>query len=658
MNTIALKNPGFVSARMRLREYAARALARLRMQEAINSTFVVLCISLCTLAVFIFADRLFSLSKFGVPVWIIWGGITALGIPYVLWRTYSPRIHENLAAVMADDRLGLNARICTALTLDLDDPANEAFSEAFFSEALGRLNALNVEQAFPIRFPKAMVFLLLPIAACAGMLQFMEYQDRLGLEAAREQKRKAEVIRQKAAATLEGKLEDLKRQLQDQSDEKGGQYKVQQLITQADKVAKELKNGERSPDEAVVALGQLKREIQDEKEKLTQGKEFLERLEKLSAKDLNLDEQDMTKAVSEALKMGDPGLAARQLRKLAQEIKKDILDNPNKTDEQKKEQLDKLKREVEKLAGALAEDEALRENLEELSEKMMDASDFQKLQDEIKKQMEKQGKGNKQHGNELEKQLEEVAEELERLEEDNDAALNEEEEEAMDKLDQVEEGIEEAMEGIINENGEPNGEKQQGKQAAGGKPGQDQKGQQGKQGGANKGGRSMQGRAGKKRGGAQDGGQSGKQAGNNGDNKDNQKGQQQGQPGQGLGGGIGQGKRPQGEIADPGFKAEKVKGKLQNGAITGLSHFRGQGAKGDAPVEFVQALQAAEQESSSSLELERIPNDARDVVKDYFLKVKQGANMAPPPSPAPAQPEKAAPAPAAPKGPEKETLKE
>src|SRR4029077_5645267 len=89
-------------------------------------------------------------------------------------------------------------------------------------------------------------------------------------------------------------------------------------------------------------------------------------------------------------------------------------------------------------------------------------------------------------------------------------------------------------------------------------------------------------------------------------------------PGDGSpnGGGPGQGHRPYRD-GDAEFESQKVKGELQAGAITGLSHFRGQGAKGDAPQEFVKALTAAEQEAASSLEMERIPMDAREVVKDY-----------------------------------------
>jgi len=115
--------------------------------------------------------------------------------------------------------------------------------------------------------------------------------------------------------------------------------------------------------------------------------------------------------------------------------------------------------------------------------------------------------------------------------------------------------------------------------------------------------------------------------------------------------------RPYHEIADPGFQAEKVKGKLQQGAITGLSHFRGQGAKGDAPIEFVEALKAAEQEASSSLTLDPIPADAREVVKDYFLKVREGAHIKGE-SPTPPAPPGNNETPAQPRIPPKETLKE
>ena len=77
---------------------------------------------------------------------------------------------------------------------------------------------------------------------------------------------------------------------------------------------------------------------------------------------------------------------------------------------------------------------------------------------------------------------------------------------------------------------------------------------------------------------------------------------------------------------DHWFKVQKVRGKLQSGAITGLSHFRGQGAKGDAPQEFIEALEAAKQDATDPIELDRIPADARNMVKQYFDRLTKDAN--------------------------------
>ena len=99
-------------------------------------------------------------------------------------------------------------------------------------------------------------------------------------------------------------------------------------------------------------------------------------------------------------------------------------------------------------------------------------------------------------------------------------------------------------------------------------------------------------------------------------------GNRSGQPGSGLDSGPGQGRRPYRD-GDAEFEKQKVQGKLRQGAITGLSHFRGEGAKGDAPEQFVEAMKAAKEDAESSLELERIPSDAREMVKEYYSGVNE-----------------------------------
>ncbi len=631
-----------ISGRERLRRYVSSALARLRAQEALRATTVVLNISAWLLALCIFSDRLFSLEKLGVNVWIIWGAITALGIPYILWRTYSPRIHQNLAAVLADDRLRLHARLCTALTLDLDDPANAAFGEAFFEEALSKLNVLKVEQAFPVSFPRSMSFAILPGVIAALLFYFMPQQDVLGLVTGAQKKRKAELVRQTAASQLEKQLEDMKQKRPDtQVDPNTGQYKVQTMMEKAAGIAKDIKDGKRNTEEALVALGQIKRDIEAEKEKITEGKDFLDRLEKLSAKDLNTEEGALTKEVSEALKMGDPSLAARELRKLAEKMKAEVLENKDMTEEQKKKELEKLQREVEKLAGALADDEKLSQDLNDLS-KTLNAADFEKIQQAMKDYENPKNKGkHKNLGDDMQNELNNVADELERLEEDNDDKLSEDEKDEMNQLDEVEESVDQAMEGMENqdENGEEGqqGQQQQGQNGKSAKSGKS-KMAKGKKGSSGQSSKKVRGRmAGQQSG--QQGNQDGKQSQNGGQQQQggdqNNNNEKNGKPGNGLGGGRGVGKRPYRD-GDAEFKSEKVKGQMQAGAITGLSHFRGQGAKGEAPQDFITSMSAAAQESESSLELERIPSDARETVKDYFRTVKEatipGAGAAPAPN--------------------------
>lgn len=306
------------------------------------------------------------------------------------------------------------------------------------------------------------------------------------------------------------------------------------------------------------------------------------------------------------------------MRKVAQKIK-DLLNDPNKSDEEKKKEIQKLQKEMEKLASALAEDEAMRDKLKEISETSMSAAEFQKLSEEMKKQEERQNKkSNKKFGDQIERQMEDAANELERLEEENDTKLKEDEKEEMKDLDALENGVDEAVENLAED-----GEGKTGQNPGGGKPGD--KSGKGQSQGPGKGKlKSMRGKgskAGKGGEGSKDGkGQGNEPGGKNGEGKANPNGE----PGNGLGGGAGQGKRPYRD-GDTTFVSEKAKGELRAGAITGISHFRGQGAKGEAPQEFYQSFDPANKDGASSLEMERWPADRRDMVKDYFTRVREGA---------------------------------
>jgi len=439
------------SAQRHLQELVAQSLWRLRMQAALDAAVIVATIAAWLLVPLVLLQRVLSLDALGLNVWVAWVALLALGFPYILWRMFSTHIHEQFAAVMADERLGLHARLCTALTLDPE--AAPEFSEAFYAEAAERLARLNPAQAFPIRTPRMARLLPLPALLAAGIWFLVPQQDRAGFVAMAQEKRRAEEALERVPQNLKEQLQDLKQDQTDNPLQDSAEYKVNQLIKKAEAIAKEMEQGQRDPNEAVVALADLKREIGEEKEKLAdKGKDFAERLKQLSQKELNLEDGDMTRAVSEALKEGDTDKAAAEMRKLARKIKNEILNDKNKSDEEKAAALKQLKTEIERLAGALEQDKELAEDLMEAARKSMDASEFEKLTDEIKEQLKNQGgKTATQLAEELEAEMNEAADEMQEMAEQDEEALSPEDEEAKEDLESLEASVDEAMEGLVEQ---------------------------------------------------------------------------------------------------------------------------------------------------------------------------------------------------------------
>lgn len=648
-------------ARQRLLNEIDRVLWRLRVQEALRSGVFSLTIVAFLGIPLIFVDKLLYLSAIGISVYIVWAALAALCIPYVLLRCFSNRIHEALAATLADERLGLHARLCTALTLRADEATG--FGEAFFAEASERLAALDATQAVPLNAPRFLAVLPLPLLIAGGLWKFMPQKDLLGLVEQRAEAERRDRAKRETVEDLKkqlGKLEDLQAKDQTQVKENSAEYKSKQLIQQAKDIAKQIEEGEKSAEEGIVALAELKRAIEEQKEEIKEGKEFGDRLKKLAEKDLSMEDGALTKEVSEALQQGDAALAAQQMRRLGRKLKQDILENEKLSAEQKAEAMKQLQREMEKLAGALAEEEALREGLQEVTQQSMKASDYDALQKEIEKHQQQQQEkknqdqkdGNQDGGmqselaEQLQESLDQLAGDMEKAGDANDEQLDDGEQQAMEEMESLEEGVDEAMESLVGAceggNCQPGGKRSEG----GGKRGRESaEGKQAREGGkrpSKRGGQEGQegqeGQQGNQAG--QEGGQDGKQGSNNQGNGNGEKGQGGQQPsfsGPNQGG-QGSGRRAYRE-GDAWFEESKVKGKLQAGAITGLSHFRGQGAKGEVPEAYVQALTTAEQEMASSLEMDRVPADAQEMVKDYFLNLKQDAGIVrpvAPPAPAPA----------------------
>ena len=636
----ALPSREVLKARERLVDHVGKAVLHLRAQAGMRAAILWFALVSILLPVLILLQKLFSLESLGFNIYLAWGGILLLGIPYIIQCMFSRKIHETLAATLADERLGLHSRLSTAMSLDPADPSG--FSTAFYEEAYDKLRALNPEKAFQWRTPRIVALLPFMLVTSLALWYLVPQQDRLGFKAKLDQKALKEAKVKGAGEKLSTSLQDLTPPENPQREDTPGDHKIRQLLQKAKDVAQQAKDGKLSPEETVLAMDPIKREIEQEKEKIgDNGKDLKERLQKLADKDLNMQEGDLTKEVSEALKTGDLQAAAEQMRKLARDMKKEIQENSSLTPEQKQEKLEKLKQEVEKLAEAVAQQEDLKKDMQEISKKSMDAKDYQALQDEIKKHEEKEGgKTQNQKAQDLEQAMNQAADDLENLEAGGDENMTDEQKKEKEQLDKMEDALDEAgQEANNSEMAPPEGQEgQQGQQGQKGEKGQKQSGsQKGQQAGGKKG-------AGQKKMANKSGGQSGQEGGQTGKTQAGGEGQagkgdKNGPPGNGqTGGGPGQGKRAYRD-GDAEFEKQKVQGKLQSGSITGLSHFRGQGAKGEAPVQFQENFAAAEQESAASMELDRMPADTREMIKNYFLTVKKDTGIKNPPGPGEQAPE-------------------
>ena len=589
MTSVAAEAGGGIGQRLLL-DQVARARGRLRAQEALRAATLALTIACWVLAPLVLADRLLGLGRLGINVWLIWLLLLFLGLPFVLWRVFSSRLSLRSAAGLADERLKLHARLSTALTLEADEPSG--FGRAFLGEAVARAANVELAGAFPLSLPRLACLLPLPLVIALGLWFFVEPQDYMGWVARAQKERRFEEVRKKSVEKLRDlKLEDLKRDGKEPPPD-SPQFKVNRLIQKSKELARQIQDGKLDQEEGLKALAELKRDIQKTREEMEKGTDWTERLQQLKAADLNLGEDSMTRQVSEALKAGDAGLAARSLRRLADKLRKDILDNPNLTREQKASALKRLREEVARLAGAVADAQALSGSLQELADKLDDAAEYAALQDQIKEMLAKTGKQTPEElARQLEQAMAEAAEELEQLEEGEEGEALEltEEDEALEELEVA---IDEVLDGMCEGGGAP---------GSGGMKGR---------------ARGLAGKAGKGPKGFSLKAARGKRPGP-------QRGA--GTPGVGMDGGPGVGKRPFAED-DVAFKGTKVQGKMQSGAITSLSHFRGEGAKGEAPQEYVETLAASEREAASSLEIDRIPADAREMVKEYFSRLKTDAS--------------------------------
>jgi len=356
-----------------LRDKLAAGARRLRLNEALGVACWMALLSLGTVAVLGLVQRLFFLgdpvavpvlSVLGLPAWTLWSALGLLLAPAAAGAAVYALSRKGpvTAAMAADERLGLRARLSSALVLDAAGTRSPMAPE-LLADARRYGAALRVRRDFPLELPRwanwarftgilgvILVVILLPQWDLMGRrAQAKEREDgreEIRLVAERLQKRLTEALKRKPPA--ERKARNLP------------SHKLQEDLG---KLLRELKEAD-DREEAIARINKLLDKAKLSKMRLAAMERMvrqMEQLEKMGEK-ADLPKGKLGKFAM-AMAAGDFKKAAAELAKL-----KDEMAGGKLTDKQKAD----LKRELERLAKLTDDWKELAEQFEKAAGKMGD----------------------------------------------------------------------------------------------------------------------------------------------------------------------------------------------------------------------------------------------------------------------------------------------
>ena len=300
----------------------------------------------------LFATLLVAVAGLAVPklwflpldrlAWLWWwvGGAVGAGLLVAAVWTYAVRRNALEAAIEIDRRFGLKERISSTLALGPDELASP-IGQALVQDALRRVDLIEVREQFPVVLRWRSLLPVLPAVAIFVLATFVP-------DATRKQPVVAAVTPPTDAARVQKAAQELQKRLantEKKAEEKG--------LKDTDLLFKELRQGledlankdNTDRKDALVKLNDLAKSIEKRRDQLGGAEKMREQLANLK----NLQQGPADK-IANAVKEGDFGKAAEELKKLQEELKNNQL-----TDEQKEQlgkQLEQLQQKLQNLADA------------------------------------------------------------------------------------------------------------------------------------------------------------------------------------------------------------------------------------------------------------------------------------------------------------------
>ncbi len=549
-----------------LRQQIRRAQLRLLLQRFASRLSTCLFVSLLIAAAAVAVRKCCSLPIDGrLWSWSWIGGGAALGLLAAILWTYCQRQSALEAAIEIDRRFGLKERVSSSLVLTPTELETEA-GQALVSDAMNRIDRLDVSQAFVVRPNRWSLLPLLPAAVAFALALLVGDKGSESTVAAKTTPEQAEQVK-KSTQSLEKKLEERRREAHKQGlDDAADLFKK---IEQGTKDLAEKSDLDRK--QALVKLNDLAKEMEKRRDKLADDEKLKQQFKQL--KDM---QQGPADKVSKALKNGDFKEAVKQIDDLKQKLANGDLGEKEK--EQLAKQIDQMRQTLEKQAeareqakqelqkqidqarqaGRTDEAQKAQQQLDKLNQECEKCS---KMSD-LAKQLDQAAKGLKQgDAKAAQAALDKVSEQLQDMQQSS---------EEMAMLDQALDELAEAKNSMDCKNCNGQGCAQcQGKGQGQGQP------------------------------------------------------KKQGPPGNGLGKGRGQGDRPEHENKTS-FYDSNVRQNVGKGGAVVTDQVEGPNRKGEVREEIKSSFESSKHEAADPLTGQRLPREYREHAKTYFDAIREG----------------------------------
>jgi hypothetical protein len=277
------------------------------------------------------------------------------------------------AAITADERLGLRARLSSAVAMD-PDSTRSPMAPALFSDAERHAAALSVGRDFPVLTPPQATWALFSFAVLILMTLFLPQADVFGREERIRRKNKEKEDVRLAARTIEDELKKALKRKPQRKRTAGKELPSQKLDDELSQLVKDMKEAA-DRDQAITKLNKLL-----DKAKLTEARmasmgEMLRRMQNMKKQGADADlPKGAGRKLGQAMMAGDFKKAAEELKKLQDKLKDKKLSDEEKAD---------MKRDLEKLAKMTDDWKELAEQLQKAADKMGEDDGLEAMQEAL-----------------------------------------------------------------------------------------------------------------------------------------------------------------------------------------------------------------------------------------------------------------------------------